>query len=155
MKAAHWVDAVTGAAREIATYQLGFATGTASTAGTRVPPDPMMIGAHVALVGSGQNYELALVATPEDCAALARAMLASAKPAALSATDVVDAVGELVNMMAGAVKRRMHRHGLDFELGLPVPIKQAVQPTDGTSVLALPTQFGPIQTHVLVIGRRG
>lgn len=150
--AGQWTDAIAGAANEIATYALGFASATIES-GTRAP-DPALIGAHVALVGHGEAFDLAVVATPGDCAALARAMLASTRTDTLSAAEVADAVGEIANMLAGAVKRRMHRHGADLALGLPVFIRGEVQPSERVTVLAIPARLGPIPTHVLVIGRK-
>jgi hypothetical protein len=55
--------------------------------------------------------------------------------------------------MGGAVKRRMHRYGADLALGLPVFVCGHVQPSERVGVLAVPARLGPIQTHVLVIGR--
>jgi hypothetical protein len=150
---AEWRTAVEAAAREIATYALSFPGA--------VVQDPVgsdrassMIGAHIPLVGSGIAYELALVSSPEGCRSLSRAILYRDAGAALTDAEVADAIGEIVNMLAGAVKRRIAGQRADLELGLPIFIHGYVQATDKLSMVALPTRFGTIDTIVLITGPR-
>ena len=149
---AQWRAAVEGAAQEIATYALSFA-------GARVL-DPVgldraaaLIGAHIPLVGGGQAFDLALVSSPEGCQALSRAILCMSEGAPLRDAEVADAVGEIVNMLAGSVKRRIAGHGADLALGLPLFIHGYIEPTDRLTVIVLPTRFGAIDTMVLIAGR--
>lgn len=151
---AQWRAAVEGAAVEIATYAL-------SQSGA-VVHDPVglerastMIGAHIPLIGGGQAFDLALVSSDQGCQELSRAMLCMAAGAPLGDAEVADAVGEIVNMLAGSVKRRMSGLGAELELGLPIFLHGYIQPTDRLSVLALPTRFGAIDTMVLIAGQRG
>jgi hypothetical protein len=149
---AQWRAAVEGAAQEIATYALSFA-------GAKVL-DPVgldcaaaLIGAHIPLVGGGQAFDLALVSSPEGCQALSRAILCMSDGAPLRDAEVADAVGEIVNMLAGSVKRRISGHGADLALGLPLFIHGYIEPTDRLTVTVLPTRFGAIDTMVLIAGR--
>jgi hypothetical protein len=150
----HWRTAIEAAAREVATYALSFSSS--------VVKDPValeaataMIGAHIPLVGTGQAFDLALVATADGCQALSRAILCMGPGPALRDAEVADAVGEIVNMLAGSMKRGLSGTGADLTLGLPIFIHGYLQPTDRLSVLAFPTQFGKIETIVLVAGHRG
>jgi hypothetical protein len=149
---AQWHAAVEGAAQELATYALSLPGA--------VVQDPVssdrasaMIGAHLALVGTSEGYDLALVASPEGCRDLSRAILGMAAGAPLRDAEVADAVGEIVNMLGGTVKRRLSR--TDLVLGLPLFIHGYIEPTDRLSVLALPTRFGAIDAMVLIAGQRG
>jgi hypothetical protein len=149
---AHWRAAVEGAAGEIATYALSF--------GGAVVQDPVsleraasMIGAHIPLIGGGQAFDLALVASPESCQALSRAILCMAPGAPLRDAEVADAVGEIVNMLGGGIKRRLSGHA-ELELGLPIFLHGYIQPTDRLTVIALPTRFGAVDTMVLIAGHR-
>jgi len=151
---AQWRTAVEGAATEIATYAL-------SQPGA-VVQDPVgaeracaMIGAHIPMIGGGQAFDLGLVALAEDCKALSRAILCAAPDAPLRDAEVADAVGEIVNMLAGSVKRRMSGLRVDLELGLPLFLHGYIQPSDRLTVIALPTRFGTIDTMVLIAGQRG
>jgi hypothetical protein len=150
----HWRAAIEGAAREVATYALSFSRA--------VVKDPVgleaataMIGAHIPLVGAGQAFDLALVASADGCQALSRAILSMGPGPALRDADVADAVGEIVNMLAGSMKRGMSGLGADLALGLPIFIHGYLQPTDRLSVIAFPLQLGTIDTILLVAGHRG
>jgi hypothetical protein len=151
---AQWRTAVDGAARELASYALSLPSATVG--------DPVdlsrataMIGAHIPLIGGGQAFDLALVASPDGCQALSRAILGITDGAALRDAQVADAIGEIVNMLGGTLKRRIAGQGPELELGLPIFLHGYIQPTDRLSVLALPTQLGTIETIVLIAGQRG
>jgi hypothetical protein len=151
---AQWRTAVEGAANEIATYALSF-----SGAVVQDPADleraSSMIGAHIPLIGGGQAFDLALVSSPEGCLGLSRAILCAGPTASLRDAEIADAVGEIVNMLAGAVKRRLSGHRSDLELGLPIFVHGYIQPTDRLSLIGLPTRFNTIETMVLIAGQRG
>jgi hypothetical protein len=150
---AQWRTAVAGAAGEVATYALSLPGA--------VVHDPVglecassMIGAHIPVIGGGQAFDLALVSSADGCQALSRAILCLGDGAPLRDAEVADAVGEIVNMLAGAVKRRMAGSGAELMLGLPLFLHGYIQPTDRLSVLTLPTRFGAIDTMVLIAGQR-
>jgi hypothetical protein len=151
---AQWRAAVEGAATEIATYALSL-PGAAVHDPVDAERAISMIGAHIPMIGGGQAFDLGLVASPEGCQALSRAILCMAPGSALRDAEVADAVGEIVNMLAGSVKRRISGLGGELELGLPIFLHGYIQPTERLAVLALPTQFGTIETMVLIAGHRG
>jgi chemotaxis protein CheX len=79
----------------------------------------------------------------------AEAML-GARPAGLNG-EVVDAIGELTNMIAGAAKTALAQHRL--EIGLPTVIvgkSQSINFPSGSSPLSIPfdSDFGPICVEV-------
>jgi hypothetical protein len=139
--------AVQNATDELAKYALGF-TGATVSAPTAIDAVIAMIGAHVPLVGR-QSFDIALVGTRDGCRGLAEAILGGGK---LDDAQVADAIGELVNMLAGTVKRQV---GLDHELGLPLFIHGYVQPTDRLSLAVFPVQLGPVAAMVVIAGPRG
>lgn len=149
---AQWRTAVEVAAKEIATYALSL-PGAVVQDPVGVERAATMIGAHIPLVGGGQGFDLGLVSSPEGCQALARAILSSPPTAVLRDAEVADAVGEILNMLAGSIKRRIAGHRTDLELGLPIFVHGYLQPTDRMQVAALPTRFGTIDTIVLVASR--
>jgi chemotaxis phosphatase CheX-like protein len=150
---AQWRTALEAAAKEIAAYALSLPSATVG--------DPVglehavaMIGAHIPLVGGGQAFDLALVSSPTGCQALSRAILGLPDTAPLRDAEVADAVGEIVNMLGGTVKRRLAGIGAELVLGLPLFLHGYIQPTDRLMVLVLPTRFGAIETMVLIAGHR-
>lgn len=149
---AQWRNAIDGAAREIAQLALSF-PGAVVGDPVGLERATQMIGAHIPLVGGGQAFDLALVSSPDGCQALSRAILCMAPGAALRDAEVADAVGEIVNMLAGAVKRRLAQ-GAELALGLPLFLHGYIQPTDRLLVIVLPIQLGAIDTMVLIAGQR-
>jgi hypothetical protein len=152
---AQWRSAVQGAAVEIATCALSF-PGAVTQDPVGLECAVSMIGAHIPLIGGGQAFDLALVASSDGCQALSRAILCMGDGPGppLRDAEVADAVGEIVNMLAGSVKRRMSGQGAELELGLPIFLHGYIQPTDRLSVMTLPTRFGAIETMVLIAGQR-
>jgi hypothetical protein len=150
----HWRAAIEAAAKEVATYALSLSSSAVKDP-VALEAAATMIGAHIPLVGSGQAFDLALVASSDGCQALARAILSMGPGPALRDAEVADAVGEIVNMLAGSMKRCLSGVGPDLTLGLPIFIHGYLQPTNRMSVIAFPTWFGKIETIVLVAGHRG
>ncbi len=152
---AQWRHAVEGAAQEIASYALSF-PGAIVQDPVGLERTVSLIGAHIPLVGDSGSYDLALVAAPDDCKALARAILCMAPDAPVRDVEVADAIGEIVNMLGGGVKRRMSGNGVtDLLLGLPIFMHGYIQPTERMTVICLPTKLGAIETMVLIAGQRG
>jgi hypothetical protein len=152
---AQWRIAIEGAAGEIASYALSF-PGAIVQDPVGLERTVSLIGAHIPLVGNGIAYDLALVASPEACKALARAILCMAPDAPVRDAEVADAIGEIVNMLGGGVKRRMSGNGItDLLLGLPIFLHGYIQPTDRMTVICMPTRLGAIETMVLIAGQRG
>jgi hypothetical protein len=142
--------AIQQAAGDLANTLLGYASCVVSDPAP-VDATAAMIGAHVALVGSSQSFDIALVASPAGCLGLAQAIL-QAGDSPVKDKDIADAVSELVNMMAGTIKRHL---ASDSEIGLPMFIRGSIQPTDRLTVTAFPVKLGPVQAYVLIAGERG
>jgi len=147
-----WRVAIEAAATEVATHALSL-PGAIVKDPVGLDATVAMIGAHIPLVGSGQAFDVALLSSADGCHALSRAILCMAPDAPVRDTEVADAVGEIVNMLGGSMKRRI-TFGADLVLGLPIFIHGYLQPTDRLSVIALPVRLGTIETIVLVAGHR-
>ena len=121
-----WVAAMADASTELA-LSLGI-DGVELLGWHDVPPTGMA-GAYIPLLAEDETLQLALLATPAGCADLARLLLGMESDEAVSDADIADAVGELVNIVAGGVKQRMQEGAGGLRLGLPVFIHGYVQPT--------------------------
>jgi CheY-specific phosphatase CheX len=148
-----WRTAIEGASTEIATRALSF-PGVAVQDPVASERTASMIGAHIPLIGGGQAFEMALVSSAEGCDTLARAILGVTNGTTLRELEMVDAVGEIVNMLAGSMKRRLAGHGAHLALGLPIFVRGYLQPSDRLALIALPVRFGPVDTTVMVAGHR-
>jgi CheY-specific phosphatase CheX len=146
---AQWRDAIHSTATELCRIALGF--GGAATTAASLADASAMVGAHIPLVGK-PSYELAFVTSRTGCAELASALLGGMDVSDLPPSAITDAICELVNMLAGGVKRRLT--GSDLELGLPVFVSGSVEPSDRLSTAAFKLRLGAIDTCVIVIGPR-
>jgi hypothetical protein len=150
---AQWRSAIEGAAGEIATNAFSF-PGASVLDPVHHDATSQMIGAHIPVLGPVGAFDLALVASPASCQALARAILYASPDQVLKDAEVADAIGEVVNMLAGAVKRRMTGIGAELELGLPLFVHGYIQPTERQQVIALPTKFGTVESIVAITGAK-
>jgi hypothetical protein len=150
---AQWRAAVEGAAREVGSFVSVSEVAVLDPVGLERTTE--MIGAHLPLVGGGGAFDLALVATPEGCQAIARSILGMADSAPIKDGEVTDAIGEIVNMLGGTIKRRIAGHGPELVLGLPLFIRGYVAPSDRLTVTVWPTRFGTIDTMIVITGARG
>jgi hypothetical protein len=148
-----WRTAVTDAATEIATRALSF-PGVVVQDPVAAQRYAALIGAHIPLIGGGEALEMALVSSAEGCEVLTRAILGVTAGPAPRDVEIVDAIGEIVNMLAGGMKRRLAKHGAHLALGLPIFVRGYLQPSDRLALISLPIRFGPVDTMVTIAGSR-
>ncbi|HEY8945162.1 MAG TPA: chemotaxis protein CheX, partial [Polyangiaceae bacterium] len=92
--------------------------------------------------------QMGLFADERGCQRLAKALLGmDENDEDLPAADLGDAVSEVLNMLAGSVKRRISDHA-DVKLGLPVFVRGAVFSTH-YSMLTARLSLGPV--HAVVV----
>jgi CheY-specific phosphatase CheX len=69
----------------------------------------------------------------------------------LSDTDVADAMGEVVNILAGMVKSRLSEICCDLNIGLPLFMDGQIEPSINQEAGAVELQLGEIDTQVVVV----
>ena len=86
------------------------------------PPDQgcSTYGSGIALTAPTGGFNLMLVGDEESTNTLTRKLLFLGEDADVGRDDVADALGELVNMAAGAVKTKRPDDKPDLQLGLPL-----------------------------------
>jgi len=143
-----WVAAMADASTELA-LSLGM-DGVELLGWHDVPPTGMA-GAYIPLLGEDQTLQLAMLATPDGCADLSRLLLGLEPADGVSDADVADAVGELVNIVAGGVKQRMQDSAGPLRLGLPVFIHGYVQRTQQLEIALASARIGPVDAHLMAL----
>lgn len=121
LSASQWLDAAVDATRETAIASLGSAEVEVSGTHREVPVG--LMGAYVPLMADDQSLHIGLVSSDEGCATMARALLGMEpddEEEELREDDMVDAVAEVVNILAGVMMRRMADRVSSFDLGLPI-----------------------------------
>ncbi|MDP6839465.1 MAG: chemotaxis protein CheX, partial [Planctomycetota bacterium] len=102
------------------------ALGSFAAEGVFVTPEDSALaaehsGAYVPLMAGDESMQVGLLTSEAGCEALTRALLAmEPDEAAPGLEDVVDAVGEIVNIVAGVMQRQLAEEGLFGEIGLPI-----------------------------------
>jgi hypothetical protein len=150
---ADWVVAMADASTELA---LSLGIEGVEVLGWHTVPPTGMAGAYIPLLAEDQTLQLALLASPAGCADLSRLLLGMEPGEEVSDADIADAVGELVNIVAGGVKQRMQGpdrigSGGSLRLGLPVFIHGYVQPTQQLEVCLASVRIGEVEAHLMAL----
>jgi hypothetical protein len=145
---ADWVVAMADASGELAA-SLGF-DGVEVLGWHDVPPTGMA-GAYIPMLAEDQTLQLALLASPDGCADLSRLLLGMEPEEEVPAADIADAVGELVNIVAGGVKQRLVDSTGGLRLGLPVFIHGYVQPTQQLEVSLASVRIGAVDSYLMAL----
>lgn len=143
-----WVAAMADASTDLA-LSLGI-DGVELLGWHDVPPTGTA-GAYIPLLAEDQTLQLALLASPAGCAALSRLLLGMEPAEEVSDADMADAVGELINIVAGGVKQRMQDAAGGLRLGLPVFIHGYVQPTQQLEVSLASARIGAVEAHLMAL----
>lgn len=145
--AAKWEDAAVKSMIEISTSALGSDEPEVMAHRDGLPQG--LTGACVAMVGD-ESLQVGVFSDPSGCESMARALLGMAPEDAIDAGDVADALGEIANMLAGAMKRHAGPTGAAMKLGLPVYIEGRI--VERKRVAAVTTIcVGSVKAEVLVI----
>ncbi|MEN9800491.1 MAG: Chemotaxis phosphatase CheX [Pseudomonadota bacterium] len=147
-------DAAVGACEVVAAGVLGASGQVQASARDGIPAN--LAGAFIPLAGPGLGAQFGLVGSEDECRGLAAALLQvdAAEAAALSPTDVADAVCEVVNIAAGHVKARLSEAHPGLTLGLPLFIQGAVKPRERMAVDVFDVRAGG-STFVVVLLLQG
>jgi CheY-specific phosphatase CheX len=145
-----WVDALVGAANQLATESLGFEEGevvkTENTLGSLVS------GSLIALVGNQTSVEVGLCASEKNCVTLARAFLGmEPEEEDMSKSDMDDVLGELTNVMAGALKARMDGRVPAMQLGLPIVFQGLLGASTSAEVKVVHIRWQDVEAQAVLI----
>jgi len=144
-----WMNATVEAASEFSTTTLGAPLATLQT--SALPVD--LTGCFVALVGEEGSLQIGLASDAAGCMALAKALFGSDDD--LPEEDVGDALGEIANIIAGGVKKRMTSGQVPLALGLPIVMEGHIRLTERQQVAQLDISLGDVPTRLLLISNKG
>jgi CheY-specific phosphatase CheX len=107
-------------------------------------------GAYIAVLGEANAMHLGITSTPEGCRTLARGLLGMRNDQTLSDKDAVDAVSEVMNIVAGKVKSRMSDRDHSLRLGMPIFMEQPIQVREDMERVMVQVKIGPVPCQLLV-----
>lgn len=141
-----WLEATVSAAAELCQTTLGTELVVAEHG---VPLETGMTGCFVSIFDDVGSVEVGMASDPAGCQSLAQALFASDEP--LSDADVTDALGEIANMLAGGVKKRMQVNDTPMQLGLPIVMDGRIRPTDRQNLLCSNVQLGDVIAQLVIV----
>jgi chemotaxis protein CheX len=144
-----WLKATVEAAAEFSSTTLGAALEVLD-ADSRLPLD--LTGCFVALVGEEGSLQIGLASDSTGCMTLAKALFASDEN--LPDEDVGDALGEIANIVAGGVKKRMAIGKVALVLGLPIVMEGHVRLTERQAIAQVDVALGEVATRLLIIANK-
>jgi hypothetical protein len=142
-----WLSAMVSSAEELATSTLGLDGITEIESG--FPSDKGFPGSYVALVGDDFNFEYGVAGSWESCATLGRALLFMEPDEELTDDDMADAINEVINIVAGGVKRRMTEIDPGLKLGLPAFFNGTLHPTSHQEAAGSKIEIAGAEVYLL------
>lgn len=142
-----WLSALRDSALDVITTSLGFPDGDISAMFGVAPHD--VAGSYMPLVSPRFSLYVGWTAGERERAALAHAFLGMGEGESVTEADVEDALGELVNILGGGVKRRMLAHVPQLAVGLPFFAGGRMRLLGGVDGLAARVRCGPTESHIV------
>ncbi len=148
----YWYEAALPAVQEIARDALGAEQFSVLEENARVPKQVQ--GALIAVSSDKEAVQIGFTADEAGCATFSRALLGLGDDDPLSVTLFADGMREIVNMIAGAVKRRLPEQAPRLRLGLPLYVHGHLGFSDGNDRKATKITIGS-HTCMLLLVRSG
>lgn len=150
-----WLNAVVEASSETAAQPLGLQSVTEAVAlnpDQKIPESSW--GSFLPLHSDDESVQIGLVTDRSGFVILSQAMLQMTPDHPdLTADDISDAVGEIVNVIAGGVKRRLSGKA-KITLGLPLFVKGSIEWGAELEAGVADLHMGPVPVRVVVLRRK-
>lgn len=92
---------------------------------TSFDPCGLVSGARISLIRPGGAWEIGLLGSKQGCTGFTREVLAHEDDDAVEPDEIVDVLGEAVNMVGGLVKRGLGREAAEVQIGVPFVLEEA------------------------------
>lgn len=143
-----WLSRVLSAAEEVANTTFSAAANDVQPL-AKVPP--AREGSLLPIQKGSESLYLGILSDPEGCVALTRALLQLDAEEAPGEADVTDAVGEIINILAGVVQRSLDGHGSAVVLGLPMYIRGEIIAPARAEARYASINLGPARADLVVV----
>ncbi|MBU0753959.1 MAG: chemotaxis protein CheX [Planctomycetes bacterium] len=150
-----WLDSMHDAVKEMAVTMLGVREDS-----IRIEKDNEAAAAalfeestYFTTISLDEDLQVRIVSDIEGCLCLSGALMGLTPKDAevLSPSQIADAMGELVNIVAGILKTRLADHLSSVNLGLPNFLKGRVRPTADQEICAMMVGFNEVKFQVVIL----
>lgn len=146
-----WLNATRAATQETVTTMLRLDMTPLAHESQKLDAESLS-GAYIALTTEDDSVQIGLVTSKKGCQTLAKAMFGMDETDELSEPDVGDAVGEIVNIIAGVVKRQLnHKVHNSINLGLPKFVSGNIKPCNQKEAKEMKALIGDTASKLLII----
>jgi CheY-specific phosphatase CheX len=144
-----WLEATVSAAAEFCQTVLG----TEMTLVEALAPSELPVtGCFVSIIDATGSAQVGMASDEAGCQALAQALFATEET--LSEADVTDALGEIANVLAGGVKKRLQEGQSPMTLGLPMVMEGRIRPTDRQILVCANVQLGGVMARLVIVSAK-
>jgi CheY-specific phosphatase CheX len=148
-----WLEYYVEAVNDVAKNALGF--DECNLIKTEKEQRTGLVGSYLALVSDEICLQIGVASGKDDCRELARALLGmSPDDGDISDEEVADAVGEIVNILAGVLKGKVNDRANGIKLGLPIFIDGRIKASDQQQTLIGRVKLGSIPVELLILMHR-
>jgi hypothetical protein len=146
--AEEWAAAAAAVTGELSENMLGL--GEHEVLGPVDRPDRELCGAYLPLHTPDGALYLGILSDPTGIRVLANALLGEEPGAEIAEAELIDAVGEVANIVGGQMKCRVEGGG-PAQLGLPIFAWKPVETPSGTVQRALRLMLGSVPATIVVV----
>ena len=113
-------------------------------------------GAYIALLSPDIQMQIGIAATGDNCRQLAASLMyMEPDDPELDDSVMTDALGEIVNIIAGALKQKMDDRYSGLTLGLPMMIHGHIQANDRQQLSIQTIKVGDTESHIVLLMDKG
>jgi len=148
-----WLDTMADATREFASTSLGVDGRSVILEPETEYPKPGRSGAFLALTSEEGSIQVGMVSDGAGCRTLSAAFLGIEPEEAseLTAADIADSMGEVINIIAGMLKVRMADTVPELNLGLPVFVDGPIVATPQQEIGVWGMRINDVEVQIIVL----
>jgi hypothetical protein len=143
-----WLERILDAADEVAQTTFNSPANDVQPL-DKVPPQRQ--GSLLPIQRGTESLYVGIMSDQDGCVALTRALLAMEDGQAPAEADITDAVGELVNILAGVVQRSLDGEGSRVVLGLPMYVRGEIVAPARAEARYANVNLGPARADLMVV----
>lgn len=148
-----WLDAMWESVKSLAVSTLGFDEDSVNISEDQGLELKNQAGSYMAMVSLEESVQIGIVSDKAGCMTISGALLGMEPEEAeeLEDADIADAMGEVINIVAGLVKTRMIADQPALNLGLPLFLDGHIEPTPNQTVNIMNVRLGGVNSQIVVI----